>query len=55
MDLYKSICCSFAFFIFFLHFYNFGMTFEYDENKSKSNKLKYGVDFEEAKELWDDR
>lgn len=30
------------------------MTFEYDENKSKSNKLKHDIDFEEAKVLWDD-
>ncbi|MDM8565882.1 BrnT family toxin [Candidatus Halobeggiatoa sp. HSG11] len=30
------------------------MNFEYDENKSKSNKLKHNIDFEETKELWDD-
>jgi uncharacterized DUF497 family protein len=30
------------------------MTFEYDKNKSRSNKLKHGLDFEEAKALWDD-
>jgi uncharacterized DUF497 family protein len=30
------------------------MKFEYDENKSQSNKLKHGIDFEEAKELWKD-
>lgn len=30
------------------------MNFEYDENKSKLNKLKHGIYFEEAKELWDD-
>lgn len=30
------------------------MRFEYDENKSNSNKLKHGIDFEEAKALWDD-
>ena len=30
------------------------MNFEYDENKSKSNKLKHGIDFEEAQKLWDD-
>ncbi len=30
------------------------MKFEYDENKSKTNKLKHGIDFEEAKELWKD-
>jgi len=28
------------------------MNFEY--NESKSNKLKHNIDFEEAKELWDD-
>ena len=30
------------------------MTFEYDENKSKSNKLKHNINFEEARELWSD-
>jgi uncharacterized DUF497 family protein len=30
------------------------MNFEYDENKSKINKSKHGVDFEESKELWED-
>jgi uncharacterized DUF497 family protein len=28
------------------------MIFEYDENKSASNKLKHGIDFEEAQLLW---
>ena len=30
------------------------MRFEYDPNKSASNNLKHGLDFEEAKELWED-
>ena len=30
------------------------MKFEYDENKSKSNKIKHGIDFEEAQKLWQD-
>ena len=30
------------------------MIFEYDPAKSESNKLKHGIDFEEAKTLWDD-
>jgi len=30
------------------------MNFEYDENKSKSNKLKHNIDFIEAQELWED-
>lgn len=30
------------------------MKFEYDPHKSQSNKLKHGLDFEEAKALWDD-
>ena len=30
------------------------MKFEYDTNKSLSNKQKHGIDFEEAKLLWDD-
>ncbi|WP_054030390.1 BrnT family toxin [Desulfatitalea tepidiphila] len=31
------------------------MNFEFDPEKSDSNKLKYGIDFIEAQELWDDR
>jgi uncharacterized DUF497 family protein len=30
------------------------MGFEYDENKSKSNLIKHGIDFETAKQLWND-
>ncbi len=30
------------------------MKFEYDINKSLSNKKKHGIDFEEIKELWKD-
>ena len=30
------------------------MIFEYDENKSLINKSKHGIDFEGAKELWND-
>ncbi len=30
------------------------MGFEYDINKSLSNKKKHGIDFEEAQELWND-
>jgi len=30
------------------------MEFEYDPNKSKSNKLKHDIDFEESKALWFD-
>jgi len=30
------------------------MTFEYDENKSKINKSKHNISFDEAKELWED-
>ncbi len=28
--------------------------FEYDENKSQSNLSKHGIDFVEAKKLWED-
>ena len=28
--------------------------FEYDENKSQSNLIKHGIDFVEARKLWDD-
>ena len=34
--------------------YTFCMKFEYDPNKSLSNKLKHGMDFEEAQALWED-
>ena len=30
------------------------MDFEYDPTKSQKNKEKHGIDFEEAKELWED-
>ncbi len=30
------------------------MRYEYDEDKSLSNKQKHGIDFEKAKELWSD-
>jgi uncharacterized DUF497 family protein len=30
------------------------MEFEFDEEKSKSNKQKHGIDFNEAQTLWDD-
>ena len=30
------------------------MAFEYDPQKSKLNKAKHGIDYEEAQKLWDD-
>ena len=30
------------------------MRFEWDENKSASNKIKHGIDFKEAQILWED-
>ncbi len=30
------------------------MEFEFDENKSASNKVKHGIDFREAQALWSD-
>ncbi len=30
------------------------MVFEFDPKKSDSNKQKYGIDFYEAQDLWDD-
>jgi len=30
------------------------MKYEYDNNKSLSNKQKHGIDFEDAKLLWND-
>jgi len=32
--------------------YNAIMKFEWDTDKSSSNKSKHGIDFETAKELW---
>ncbi len=29
------------------------MNFEYDPKKSESNKAKHGIDFDEAKKLWE--
>ena len=31
------------------------MVFEYDPEKSASNKAKHGIDFEEAQALWTDK
>lgn len=30
------------------------MEFEYDSEKSRSNKAKHGIDFDEAQSLWND-
>jgi hypothetical protein len=30
------------------------MAFEFDENKSQSNKIKHGINFLEAQKLWND-
>ncbi|MBI5695260.1 MAG: BrnT family toxin [Nitrospirae bacterium] len=30
------------------------MTFEFDPQKSESNRAKHGIDFHEAQALWDD-
>ena len=30
------------------------MEFEFDVRKSSSNKMKHGIDFNEAQKLWDD-
>ena len=30
------------------------MEFEFDENKSRSNKTKHGINFYESRKLWDD-
>ena len=31
------------------------MDFEYDPEKSESNKVKHGIDFEEVQALWNDQ
>ena len=33
---------------------NYTMSFEFDQNKSDTNKIKHGIDFIEAQELWND-
>jgi hypothetical protein len=33
---------------------NYTMEFEFDPEKSRANKRKHGIDFEEARALWDD-
>jgi uncharacterized DUF497 family protein len=30
------------------------MCFEFDEEKSKANKTKHGIDFDQSQKLWDD-
>ena len=30
------------------------MEFEWDEDKSRTNKIKHGIDFDTAKQLWTD-
>lgn len=32
--------------------YNKHIDFEFDPHKSRSNKIKHGIDFNEAQELW---
>ena len=34
--------------------YNIGMKFEWDDNKSRTNKSKHGLDFNAAKAMWND-
>lgn len=40
--------------IFISIWYTIGMKFEYDSNKSSLNAQKHGIDFDDAKELWQD-
>ncbi len=32
--------------------YNIGIEFEYDQEKSRSNMIKHGISFEDAKQIW---
>jgi uncharacterized DUF497 family protein len=43
-------------YVFFTYFYVkiVSMYFEFDEQKSSTNKLKHGIDFIEAQRIWDD-
>ncbi len=34
--------------------YSFYTMFEFDETKSRSNRIKHGIDFMDAQRLWDD-
>jgi uncharacterized DUF497 family protein len=34
--------------------YDSAMTFEWDDEKSRSNQAKHGIDFDVARALWDD-
>jgi uncharacterized DUF497 family protein len=38
----------------FLVYFLYRMRFEYDPAKSESNRAGHGIDFEEAKQLWED-
>ncbi len=40
---------------FFIFCYNHGMKFEYDSNKSYTNKQKHGINFEDAQLLWQNK
>ena len=33
---------------------NYTLSFEFDQKKSDTNKIKHGIDFIEAQELWND-
>ena len=39
---------------FQLFWYNFGMKYEYDDNKNSINQQKHGISFDEAQRLWHD-
>lgn len=34
--------------------YSIDMQFEWDDEKSRTNKTKHGIDFDTAKDLWND-
>lgn len=40
--------------IILINRYTLGMKFEYDNEKSRSNKIKHSIDFEEIQGLWND-
>jgi hypothetical protein len=40
--------------VIFKRYIFYTVEFEYDPVKSRSNKVKHGLDFEKAKALWDD-
>jgi uncharacterized DUF497 family protein len=48
---FTIICCN----VVQNHYYIYKIKLEWDENKSRINKSKHGIDFNAATELWNDQ